>query len=161
MGGVMYAGKQYVSTAQAAFSKRNRTYRYYTDAADAAEQKSRQDWLNGAQERTYIFRSAAEKNRALAQAAREQLAADQVSLAKRGITQDSVTAQLLAEKEKLKTDLAQEKASAETAATLLQKEKDAQAQLEARREKISALRKAGNQKGRLWKIGKQLFSWLS
>jgi hypothetical protein len=161
MGGVMYAGRKYVSTAQEAFSKRKQIRRYYTDKADAAEKESQQDWLNNRAETDYIFRSAAEKNRALYQAVREQIAAQQTSLAKRGITQDSATAQLLEEKTKLKSALQQEKTAKETADVLSKKNKEEQDLLAAQRKKILAQRKAANQKSKLWKIGKQLFSWLS
>ena len=107
----------------------------------------------------YLFRSSAEKNRALFEQARLNLSARRAAQAAKGLDERSATEQLIQQKEQWQTHAEHAKLEAQTQEDLAQKEKEKESKISLLRQKIYALKKIANQKGSLWKWGQQIRSW--
>ena len=158
MGGIVNAGKTYVSTASQAFKTRKQQVRYYTDklaqtAAEKeallAEDKARQ---------SYLFRSAAERQRELYDQARHSAATWQSKAAKNGVTASSQTAQLVQDKARLQADRQTQQVQAQTQEEVSQQNRRTAERLNQLKKQEGLYRKMRNIKSSLWKLGKQLFS---
>lgn len=107
----------------------------------------------------YLFRSAAEKNRALFEQARLEASARLAKQAAKGIDARSATEQLIAQKQQHAVQAENAQLEAQTQKELAQQNQEKIAKTSVLRQKIYALKKLANQKGTLWKLGKQIRSW--
>ena len=161
MGGIIQTGQTYVSTASQAFKKRKHQVAAYTENLAQTQQEKQQLFSENAQQNSYLFRSAAEKQRALYQQLNEALARRQSKLAKNGVTAVSPTAELVQNQAVLQAQLQREKQALRVQQELAQNDRQTAQRAGVLTRKEQAYRKGRNVKSALWKIGKQLLpSWL-
>lgn len=161
MGGIIQTGQTYVSTASQAFKKRKHQVEAYTENLAQTQQEKQQLFSENAQQNSYLFRSAAEKQRALYQQLNEALARRQSKLAKNGVTAVSPTAELVQNQAVLQAQLQSEKQALRVQQELAHNDQQTAQRAEVLTRKEQAYRKGRNIKSALWKIGKQLLpSWL-
>lgn len=160
MGGIMnQSAVKSVSTALSAFEKRNKQKQTYLDQAQQ-QQKSLEAWQHTyRQETDYLFRSAAERVRALQEQARLDAAQRQTKTAKNGLNRASATVQLIDQKENWQHAQQAQKLEQETVNQLQEKNSENQTKTGLLARNIQRLKKAANQKSTLWKWGKQLMTW--
>ena len=158
MGGIIQAGRNYTSTAAQSIREYKKNKQYFMQVAQQARQARFQAQQEHALQTGYLFRSAAEKNRLLQEAAREENSTLQNNLAHGGVDGSSVTAQLLLEKNKLAAQKAQEKIAQELAAKISEEDENTTRALDSLRAQEGQARRKANRKSTVWKITKQLFS---
>ena len=159
MGGILQTGQHYTSTAAQALKQRKKTNRYFTQQAQELTDRLRQTVQEQENQTNYLFRSLAEKNRQLAQYAREQASSLQADLARAGLDRSSATVQLLLEKDKNQAAAAREKEARSMAAQLNAAQAQTAEQAASLREEISQAHRRANKKSTVWKMTKKLFSW--
>ena len=159
MGGILQTGQSYVSTAAQAFNRRKKTNRFFTQQAQQLTDRLQQTWQQQEARTDYLFQSSAEKNRQLAQYAREQVASLQANLARNGLDGSSATVQLLLEKNKAQTAALREKEARATAAQLNAAQAQVSEQAALSREEIAQAHRRANKKSTVWKMTQKLFSW--
>ena len=159
MGGILQTGRYYTSTAAQALKQRKKTNRYFTQQARQLTDRLEQMGQEQEAQTNYLFQSLAEKNRQLAQYAREQASALQNHLAQNGLDRSSATVQLLLEKNKNQHAAQREKEARATAAQLNAEQAQTDAQGALLREEIAQAHRRANKKSTVWKMTKKLFSW--
>ena len=161
MGGIIQSGRSYTSTALQALRQREKTNRYFTQAADKTKEELQQLLLETQLQNNYLFCSAAEKSRTLYEASRNQNSSWQTQWAGKGLDTSSATVQLLLDKNKLQAQQAQAKLAQQAQAQIRASERQSAQTAAALREEQAAQHRLANKKSTVWKLTKKLFSFFN